>query len=450
MERRLLRAGVPHNSKIGVPSSRRVLIRRARGERIPSWGIPLAYALAAVVLGIALPRVESRWLPNLVHPMNVASAIAIESSVASGMIALTGVVFALAFVMVQFGAVAYSPRLVPWISRDPLIMHAIGIFSATFLYALAALEWVDRDGSGHVPFISTMLVICLVLASVGVFVGLVQRLSRLQIHRILIFTGDCGRRVIDELYPPLGSGTLPPAAGELDRLPITQVLVDKGPPRAIQGLDVPALLAAACRSGGVIELASAVGDTVMTGIVLLRVHKANKHIDERELLEAFILGKERTFEQDPKYAIHILADIAIRALSPAVNDPSTAVQALDQIEDLLMRLGRRNLEVGCHRDSNGDLRLVVPFPAWEDFLTLALEEIRHYGASSKHVVRRLGALLNDLMEALPAERHPALRREQERLEAAILRSFDDEDEISLASVEDRQGLGAPRKHHTPA
>ena len=191
-------------------------------------------------------------------------------------------------------------------------------------------------------------------------------------------------------------------------------------------------------------------DTVGEGIVLLRVHGARGRIDEHELMEAIILGSERTFEQDPKYAIHLLVDIAIRALSPAVNDPSTAVQALDQIEDLLLRLGRRSLEVGAFRDRNGNLRLVLPFPAWEDFLTLALEEIRHYGATSKQVMRRMGALLSDLMEALPAERRRALRWERERLEAAILRSYDDDEEIVLASVEDRQGLGAPRKHRAGA
>jgi uncharacterized membrane protein len=161
-------------------------------------------------------------------------------------------------------------------------------------------------------------------------------------------------------------------------------------------------------------------------------------------MKAYVLGDERTFDQDPKYAIHLLVDIAIRALSPAINDPSTAVQALDHIQDLLLRLGRRRLEIGGFRDRHGDLRLVVPFPAWEDFLTLALEEIRHYGASSKQVMRRMGALLSDLIETLPPERRKALRREQERLGAVIARSFADDEAIMLACVEDRQGIGAPR------
>src|SRR6185503_14996696 len=136
-----------------------------------------------------------------------------------------------------------------------------------------------------------------------------------------------------------------------------------------------------------IEVVSPVGDTVGEGIVLLRVYGGRTAIDEHALRKAFILGDERTFEQDPKYAIFLLVDIAIRALSPAVNDPATAVQALDQIEDLLLRLGRRRLETGSFTDPDYTLRLVVPFPTWEDLLTLALEEIRHYGASSVQVMR---------------------------------------------------------------
>jgi uncharacterized membrane protein len=364
----------------------------------------LAYAVGAVILGAAVPRIESRWFPDFLAPMPSSVAIAIDSSVASGMLTLTGIVFALAFVMVQFGAVAYSPRLVPWISRDPLLMHALGAFTATFLYALAALAWVDRHGSGRVPFLSTAVVVLLVLVSVGVFVRLVQRLRRLQVQSVLIFAGEQGRQVVEDLYPPLEAPAATVLPGELDRLPLSQTLVLTGRPRTIQALDGHALLETACAASAVIDVGCAVGDTIGEGMVLLRVYGATKPIDERKLTNAFTLGDERTFEQDPKYAIFLLVDIAIRALSPAVNDPATAVQALDHIGDMLLRLGRRRLEIGAFRDGAGELRLVVPFPSWDDFLMLALEEIRHYGAGSKHVMRRIRALLADLVEVGPPER----------------------------------------------
>src|SRR5437588_7172513 len=114
--------------------------------RVPSWSIPSGYALAAVILGLTLPRLEAWIIPNWASSMTVAAAMSIYSAVATGMITLTGIVFSLVFVMVQFSSVAYSPRLVLWIARDPLIFHSIGTFTATFLYAVAALAWVDRQG----------------------------------------------------------------------------------------------------------------------------------------------------------------------------------------------------------------------------------------------------------------------------------------------------------------
>ena len=124
-------------------------------------------------------------------------------------------------------------------------------------------------------------------------------------------------------------------------------------------------------------------------------------------------GSEK--EQDPKYAIRLLVDIAIKALSPAINDPTTAVQALDQIEDLLLRLGQRQLEVGASFDSDCTPRLLVPLPGWDDLLGLAFEEICFCGATSIQVMRRMNALVRDLMRSLPEARHPALKRWNQRL-----------------------------------
>lgn len=161
------------------------------------------------------------------------------------------------------------------------------------------------------------------------------------------------------------------------------------------------------------------------------------------------MGQERTFEQDPKYAIRLMVDIAIRALSPAINDPTTAVQALDEIEDLLLRLGRRRLEIGAVRDSDRALKLVINYPTWEDFLRLAFDEIRFCGATSIQVMRRMKALLSDLIDALPEERREPLRKHQMRLDSTIARSFTDPEEQLEAAVEDRQGLGISRVSSLP-
>ncbi|HXY32420.1 MAG TPA: DUF2254 domain-containing protein [Gemmatimonadaceae bacterium] len=412
----------------------------------PPWVVPLVYSTTAISAGLLLPRIETRLFPGLSAGMSVSAAQAIYSSIASGMMALTGIVFSMAFVMVQFSATAYSPRLVVWMATDRLMSHAMGVFSATFIYAIAALAWVGRHESTEVPFVSTWIVVGLLIASVWMFAGLVGRLTRLQVNRMLSFTGDQGRGVIDELFPQLLAGEPLAAVDDRATLPVTQVLVHHGRPRTVQAHDTHGLLRAAIDANGVIEVAATVGDTLVEQTPLLRLLGGHRISDHR-LHSCFVLGRERTFAQDPKYALRLLVDIAIRALSPAVNDPTTAVQALDQVQDLLLRLGLRSLEIGTLTDSSGAVRVVIPLPTWEDYVTLGLEEIRQYGAGSMQVMRRMRALVADLIAALPEERQGLLRHYEERLRSTVDHAFADVEDRQQASVMDRQGIGvshAPR------
>ena len=409
-------------------------------------GTPLLYAVVAVVLGMALPRLEAAFLPDLVAPMGAGPAIALLSAIASGMLPLTGLVFSLAFVMVQFSATAYSPRLVTWFAGSAMMSHSLGVFTATFLYAVAALAWVDRGGTGKVPLLTVWFAIALLLVSVVFFVLLVEKLGMLQIARVLAYAGDQGRAVIERDYAPLGGGGPERGGAAADELAVeTQVVLHRGGPAVIQAIDVPRLVALAEREGAVVAMAWAVGDTLVDGMPLLRLHGGGRSVDERRLRRLVRLGPERTFEQDPKYAIRILVDVAIKALSPAINDPTTAVQALDQVEDLLLRLGRADLDGGRVRDGRGSLRLVFPVPKWEDFLVLAFDEIRYCGASSIQVMRRMRALLQDLSERVPPERRAALQGYLERVDNGILRTFEDADDRKDALEEDRQGLGLSRE-----
>jgi uncharacterized membrane protein len=225
-------------------------------------------------------------------------------------------------------------------------------------------------------------------------------------------------------------------------------LIHQAGPQAIQSLNAEKLVKLAKSSGGVIEMLAAVGDTVVDLSPVLQVFGGLNPINERALSAAIEFGGERTFDQDPKYAIRLLVDIAIRALSRAINDPTTAVQALDQIQDLLTRLGRRQLDIGQFRDRAGDVRLVVPYPSWEDFLRLAFDEILYCGAKSVQVMRRLKALISDLNSRLPEERRAALDYWERRLQLSVARSFEDAEEKLAASVEDRQGLGVSRRRST--
>jgi uncharacterized membrane protein len=365
------------------------------------------------------------------------------------MMALTGIVFAIAFVMVQFSAVAYSPRLVIMFASNPILFHTLGIFFATFTYSLAALNWTDRSGSGAVPLFSTLLVGILLIVSMLAFSRLVQSLSDLQIHNVLRAIGTRGRTVIREMFP-YSAGVVSDGWEENSEAPVlgpvTQTLVYTGEPYVIASFDTDMLVGLAQSVNGVMAIECGVGETLAADTVPLRVYGAKRQLPERTLLRGIRLATSCTFEQDPQYAIRLLVDVAIRALSPAVNDPTTAVQALDQVEDLLRRLGGRQLDHGQAFDTLGMLRRTFPAPTWEGYLALSFDEIRQYGATSIQVVRRLRAALVGLADTIVVEaRREAVRRYLDHLNLGVGQSaFDDRDQAT-ALQEDRQGLGHSRK-----
>ena len=415
------------------------------------WLIPVIYAAASFLSGIVLPRLEQAYFPYD-SGISVASAQAFFAAVASGMIALTGVVFTVGLVMVQFSAVAYSPRLVLLLARDPKLFHSLGVFIATFTYSLSVLLYVDRNESGVVPLISGFVVAGLLLLSMLLFSGLMKGLTDLQITYVLHVIGDKGREVVREMFKRLDEKAKnqtrrgPEACNVSELGPVVQTLRYFAAPRTIVKFDIDDLVRQARQAGAVIVMACGVGDTLVENTLLLQVHGAKTALPESDLMRAVHVGFERTSEQDPKYPIRLLVDIAIKALSPAINDPTTAVQAIDQIEDLLRRLGGHDLDAGYARDADGDLRLIFPMPTWEDYLVLAFDEIRHYGAGSVQVMRRLRSALVGLADSVTAEtRVGAVQRYLKQLDLTVDRSALTADDQETARQEDRQGLGLARR-----
>jgi uncharacterized membrane protein len=299
---------------------------------------------------------------------------------------------------------------------------------------------------------SVVLVGGLLIVSMLLFSWLVQRLRDLQIVNVLQHIGDKGRQVIREMFlrlderPQLEWKSGSDALDEAGLGPVIQTVKYSGEPRSIARFDIEALVQQARQAQAIIVMTCAVGDTLVDDTLMLRVHGAKTPLSEKQLMRAIDLARERTFEQDPKYPIRLLVDIAIKALSPAINDPTTAVQAMDQIEDLLRRLGRRDLDAGYARDASGVLRLIFPMPTWEDYLALAFDEIRQFGATSVQVMRRLRSALAGLMEssAIPA-RTEAVQRYIRHLDLSIDQSTLDAQDQTMARHEDRQGLGLSRK-----
>jgi uncharacterized membrane protein len=185
-----------------------------------------------------------------------------------------------------------------------------------------------------------------------------------------------------------------------------------------------------------------VGDFVGADEPLFVIHGDAVKVDEHILRSCVIFGSERTMEQDPLFAFRILVDIAIKALSAAINDPTTAVLAIDQLHRLLRSAGRRNLRTDYVPNCTGAVRVIFRTPDWDDFIHLAFTEIRFYGASNVQIARRLRAMIVNLTNTLAAERGEALRRELSLLDRMIEKLYALPEDLALARIPDSQGLGA--------
>jgi len=174
---------------------------------------------------------------------------------------------------------------------------------------------------------------------------------------------------------------------------------------------------------------------------LFHLYGGAKGIEDHQLGAAVALGSERTMDQDPSFSFRILVDMAIKALSPAINDPTTAVLCIDQLHRLLRLVGQRHVGGEEFRDGSGELRLVYRTPNWEDFVHLTCIEIRQFGAGSVQVMRRLRSMLENLMETLPPDRHAELRQQVELLDRAIDRQYAFPEDKAIARIPDSQGLG---------
>jgi uncharacterized membrane protein len=213
----------------------------------------------------------------------------------------------------------------------------------------------------------------------------------------------------------------------------------------VLAFDAAGLSRIATRNNCMIRMVPQVGDFVSSGDPLFSIYQGGESINHDELRQSLALGVERTIQQDPAFVFRIIVDIAIKALSPAINDPTTAVACLDQLHRLLRRVGQRDLGDGRIRDSQGKVRLIFPTPDWEDYVNLAVSEILHYGADSIQIVRRLRAMLADLTEHLPEKRRAELLVQITLLDRSVARNFVDPFERELATFGDFKGVGGARQ-----
>jgi uncharacterized membrane protein len=380
-------------------------------RRLQAGVVQLIYVLAAFALGLLVPRIPVGFTVSSVRTIDALLAIG------AGIVTFIGIVYSLLFLVVQFGSTTFTPRLN--LFRDaPIVWHGFGFFTGVLVFSFTAAFSIGKDDrtTGLVPI---ALVVALV-ATIAVFRALqVEAFRSIQLASTLAQVTKRGREVIDEVYPDelrAGSAT-PVAKAELSAE--SHEVVWSGHPAVLQVIDVPRLARSASGAGVVIELHAAPGETIFEGTVLGAVHgRADDGLDP-EIREALITGPERTFEQDPALALRVLADIALRALSPAVNDPTTTAQALDGLDSLLRRLASRELAIGPVTDATGNLRVVVNLPTWEEYLGLAVDEIISMGSGSIQVQRRLERLLEDVAALTPPQRRSAVERRLAQVRASV-------------------------------
>jgi uncharacterized membrane protein len=353
---------------------------------------------------------------------------------------LTFIVFVLSttLIVVQLASGQLTPRIIALVLATPGVKVALALLTFTYTYTLGALSRVeDRVPDLHVSVAVILNLLCLL-----VFFRFVQQLAgQLRPASLMLLVGDRAHRVIAQVYP-VEYDPRPEAAtsGALPTAPAA-VVNFKGRSGVVMGVGIEGLVRVARDADAIIELVPQVGDLLAHGDPLFRVFGGARAIPHGALRGCVAVGTERTLEQDPRFAFRILVDIANKALSAAINDPTTAVLAIDQIDDLLLCLGRRRLDEGTVRDRDGKLRVVYGTPDWPDYVTLAVSEIRQYGEGSLQITRRLRAMLENLIKALPESRWPPLQQELALLDRAVKRKFPDEEDRTRAGIADYQGVG---------
>lgn len=381
------------------------------------------------------------------NPFNAteSGASAITGIIAGTM--LTFLVFLLTMLLlaVQIASSQLTPRIIAGAFRDRVIRNCVSYFVFAFVFAAATQARIAQP----VPELAVMFSIFLcILGMIMIFHAVDHMGKSLRPVSVVSAAAYAGIEVVQNVYPHLLDKDEPGKEWQHDDLQSkkpNRIVLYSGRGGVFLAFDAIGLAQLASDANCVICNVPAVGDYVAKGDTLFHVY-GSKHaeISDDELHQHVAFGAERTMEQDPGFVFRVIVDVASRALSPAINDPTTAVMGIDQIHRLLLILGKRDLGDGKVRDAAGKLRLKFPTPNWEDFVTLGVTEIRLFGATSIQVLRRLHAMLIQLIEALPEYRHEPLKNQLLLLDEAATRNFTNELDRQAACTGDYQGMGGAR------
>lgn len=407
------------------------------------WFVPTIFALVAIGLANLCIWLDGQIGASIRVRFDLVSdpttAANVAGTIAAATLAFVAVVFATTLVAIQLAASQYSPRTVRVFIRSRGTRVTLGLFLATFVFALIVVisnRAAVTSARQFAPVVSVGVLLVLTLGTVFGFVAYLHGVVRLMRVQYLLETIATETRLAIDVNFPAPSAyvdTEPPVPS-----PSPFTLVHRGAPGVVTASDLYGLVELCRQNDCWLELTVGVGEYIAHGTQFAVVHGAD--LRAGDVARFLLIRGERTFVQDPAFGFRQLVDIAIRALSPAVNDPTTAVQAIDRLSDLLAVTGCRPDPTGLRVDSHGAVRVKRQLRNFEALLVLSMTEIVRYGADSPQVVSRLRAVLNELELTLPVERRPAIARQRVLLQAAVGAALPAPFQAA-AAIADRHGFG---------
>ncbi len=404
------------------------------------WIVPFI-AIVAVLASVPILRVLDSWLKWDLVGLGVEGARSLYQTVITLSLSFLVFTFGSLLVAIQIAGGQLTPRIIATtLLRDNVVRYTVGLFVFSLVFSVMALDRLENTVHDLVALITALLGI----VSIMVFLFLIDYAARLlRPGSILARVAQEGLAVIKTVYQDLTDEEKGDDADAVVSLPESprRVVAHVGRSEIVVAVDVEALMLEARHARGIVEFVPHVGDFVAADEPLFVLYGGATSIDDRRLRASVAFGPERTMEQDPLFAFRILVDIALKALSPAINDPTTGVLAIDQVHRLLRSVGRRRLRADVLLDGLGSPRVIYRTPNWEDFVHISCTEIRSCGAGNVQIARRLRALLENLIATLPRHRRPELVKERAHLDQALAPLYPIPADLALASVPDSQGLG---------
>ena len=383
------------------------------------WAVPSACVVLAVLLALALVALDRRLQAELAFTFGAGpdGAREVLGAITTAMITFTGLVFSITIVVLQLTSSQFSPRVLRTFLRDRQTQYALGVFTATFVYAVMVLRTVDSgDDERFVPAVATTVAVAMLLLSVALFVAYIHHIATaMQASSIIAAIGAETRSSLGKRFPAGRDEPVDHSGGDVPSAATApQSLLPARRSGVVTTYDEDRLVELARAADVVLRTQVRTGDFVPEGAPVLEVLGDPGALDVDAVLRCIAQRQDRSMQQDVAFGFRQLCDVAERALSPSMNDPTTAVQVLDQLHDLLRRLATRPLRTGVHADGEGRVRLVTPPDRLADYLALSLDGIDQYGRDARPVQERIDALLADVAAAALPEHRAAVEAWRER------------------------------------